>query len=40
MPTYSPDFNPIKHWWHKEKTAIRKELPKYDFNLDKVVDAA
>ena len=25
LPTYSPDLNPIEHWWHKIKTAIRKE---------------
>lgn len=40
LPSYSPDLNPIEHWWHKVKTAIRKELPSYDFNLDKAADAA
>lgn len=24
LPTYSPDFNPIEHYWHKVKTIIRK----------------
>ena len=24
LPPYSPDFNPIEHWWHKIKTEIRK----------------
>ncbi|EDX74134.1 hypothetical protein MC7420_4119 [Coleofasciculus chthonoplastes PCC 7420] len=40
LPTYSPDLNPIEHWWHKVKTAIRKELPKHDFNIHKAADSA
>lgn len=40
LPSYSPDLNPIEHWWHKVKTAIRKELYKYDFNVHKAVNAA
>lgn len=40
LPSYSPDLNPIEHWWHKIKTAIRKELPKYDFNVHQAADAA
>ena len=40
LPKYSPDLNPIEHWWQKIKNAIKKELRKYDFNLDKAVDAA
>ena len=40
LPTYSPDLNPIEHWWQKVKTAIRKELPKQDFNIHKAADAA
>ena len=24
LPPYSPDLNPIEHWWHKIKTGIRK----------------
>ncbi|NES25766.1 MAG: IS630 family transposase [Symploca sp. SIO3E6] len=40
LPSYSPDLNPIEHWWHKIKTAIRKELPRYDFNVHKAADAA
>ena len=24
LPPYSPDLNPIEHYWHKIKTAIRK----------------
>lgn len=26
LPPYSPDFNPIEHYWHKIKTAIRKKM--------------
>ncbi|GET37323.1 hypothetical protein MiSe_20760 [Microseira wollei NIES-4236] len=40
LPSYSPDLNPIEHWWYKVKTAIRKELPKYDFNIHQAADAA
>lgn len=40
LPTYSPDFNPIEHWWHKIKTAIRKELPIHQFDVQKAADAA
>lgn len=40
LPSYSPDLNPIEHWWHKVKTAIRKELLNYDFNVHKAADAA
>ncbi len=40
LPTYSPDFNPIEHWWHKVKTAIRKKLPLYNFDVNKAASAA
>jgi transposase len=40
LPTYSPDLNPIEHWWQKVKTAIRKELPKYGFNIHQAANAA
>ncbi|MFZ1026387.1 MAG: transposase [Limnoraphis robusta] len=40
LPPYSPDLNPIEHWLQKVKTAIRKELPLYDFNIHKAKDAA
>jgi len=26
LSTYSPDLNPIEHWWHKIKNAIRKKM--------------
>lgn len=40
LPSYSPDLNPIEHWWHKIKTAIRKELPSHDFDVHQAADAA
>ena len=40
LPSYSPDLNPIEHWWHKVKTAIRKQLPLHDFDVHKAADAA
>lgn len=40
LPTYSPDLNPIEHWWHKIKNAIKKELIKYDFDVHQAADAA
>ncbi|MBD2547822.1 transposase [Planktothricoides sp. FACHB-1370] len=39
LPKYSPELNPIEHWWQKIKNAIKKELPHYDFNLHKARDA-
>ena len=26
LPPYSPDLNPIEHYWHKIKTVIRKKM--------------
>lgn len=26
LPPYSPDLNPIEHYWHKIKTLIRKKM--------------
>ncbi|CAM4406992.1 MAG: hypothetical protein LEGION0398_MBIBDBAK_00264 [Legionellaceae bacterium] len=26
LPPYSPDFNPIEHYWFKIKNTIRKQL--------------
>lgn len=38
LPPYSPDFNPIEHHWWAIKNAIRKWLPKLDYDLEKCVD--
>jgi len=27
LPTYSPDLNPIEHYWHKIKSALRPLIP-------------
>jgi transposase len=40
LPSYSPDLNPIEHWWYKVKTAIRKELQLYNFNVHEAAEAA
>ncbi len=40
LPTSSADFNPIEHWWHRVKTAIRKELPLQNFDVHKAASAA
>jgi transposase len=28
LPAYSPDFNPIEHFWHSVKNEIRKVMEK------------
>jgi len=28
LPPYSPDYNPIEHYWHQLKSAVRRLLPK------------
>jgi transposase len=37
LPAYSPDFNPIEHWWFMVKNRIRKKLSLYDFNINQAV---
>lgn len=39
LPPYSPDFNPIEHYWSKLKKLIRKLIPKFD-NISDAIDAA
>ncbi|KJW07191.1 DDE superendonuclease family protein [Orientia tsutsugamushi str. UT144] len=29
LPTYSPDLNPIEHYWFKIKNEIRKVTPQF-----------
>ena len=33
-------FHPIEPWWQKIKTAIRKELPTYNFHVPQAAEAA
>ena len=37
LPPYSPDFNPIEHYWHKIKNSIRKLLSK-NFSIDRAFE--
>jgi transposase len=40
LPPYSPDFNPIEHYWFKIKNTIRKQLSQrqdLDFTTGKVL---
>jgi transposase len=39
LPPYSPDLNPIEHYWFPLKQRIRKYLPLYDRDLHKTMDA-
>ena len=39
LPPYSPDFNPIEHFWHSIKTKIRKFLSQ-KCSLEKAVRMA
>lgn len=33
LPTYSPDLNPIEHFWSPIKSYMRKALPKNNYDL-------
>ena len=37
LPPYSPDLNPIEHYWHKIKTAIRKLMRDTKIVLDEAM---
>jgi transposase len=39
LPPYSPDLNPIEHYWFPLKQRIRNYLPLYDRDLHKTMDA-
>lgn len=39
LPTYSPDFNPIEHYWHPIKNTTRKNLPLFDYNIETALTA-
>ena len=38
LPTYSPDLNPIEHWWHKIKSILRPLIQKTYDNLHNLLD--
>lgn len=38
LPPYSPDLNPIEHFWHKVKTKVRKYLRDGIETISKAVD--
>jgi transposase len=38
LPTYSPDFNPIEHWWHKIKSILRPLIQQPYDNLHNLLD--
>jgi transposase len=39
LPPYSPDLNPIEHYWFPLKQRIRKHLPFYKRDLPQTIDA-
>lgn len=38
LPTYSPDLNPIEHWWHKIKSILRPLIQQNYENLHNLID--
>lgn len=38
LPTYSPDLNPIEHWWHKIKSILRPLIQQRYHNLHILLD--
>jgi transposase len=38
LPPYSPDLNPIEHYWHKIKTAIRKIMRDVEIKLQDAME--
>lgn len=37
LPTYSPDLNPIEHWWHKIKSLLKPLVQKPYENLQELI---
>jgi transposase len=33
LPPYSPDLNPIEHYWHSKKNSLRKNLKSCEYDL-------
>ena len=40
LPAYSPDFNPIEHWWFKIKNEIRKKMRNFATKLEEAMQWA
>lgn len=40
LPPYSPDFNPIEHWWHKIKSFLRPIIQNAQINLQSALNQA
>ena len=40
LPPYSPDLNPIEHYWHKIKTTIRKIMRNAKIVLEDAMEKA
>lgn len=38
LPTYSPDLNPIEHWWHKIKSILRPLIQQGYHDLHNLLD--
>lgn len=38
LPTYSPDLNPIEHWWHKIKSILRPLIQQGTQDLHTLLD--
>ena len=38
LPAYSPDFNPIEHWWACVKHRIKQALPLYNRDIYKTAE--
>ncbi|WP_414437829.1 transposase [Candidatus Bealeia paramacronuclearis] len=38
LPTDSPDFNLIEHWWHKIKFILRRIVQQNPENLHQLLD--
>lgn len=38
LPTYSPDLNPIEHWWHKIKSILKPLIQYAGDNLHNLLD--
>jgi transposase len=39
LPPYSPDLNPIEHYWHKIKNAIRKLMRDVKITLEDAMES-